>query len=313
LNYKHLIIDAQNLYWRSVLSSLKKCLDSENNKIYSNSIKNFIDRINELENKFGEKNCDIYLLFDNPLSTINKRKTIDVEYKHTREEKSVPKNFYKTLDMLQEILKVYKNNLYIIRYDGLEADDLVYPVVQYINKEKNDYKKLVISADMDWARAIGIDENIDWYNFVEVYNVNKFQEKYGFKPNGKKIQMYKALHGDNSDAIPNAVPYLPKEILFDIVEKYDNIDSLLKDLWNTSYKQDWKLKIKEAESRIKINYRLADYLIYKDLNNFIYICKEDLKLLRFYYTLHDIEFETKMYENKQELFFGKKNYKRGKK
>jgi hypothetical protein len=312
MSYKYLIIDAQNLYWRAVMASLKKCLDSDNRQIYANSIKNFLDRVNDFEKNYGEKNCEVYLLFDNPLSVINKRKSIDVEYKHTREDKNVPKNFYKTLDILLEIIKVYKKNLYIVKWDGLEADDLVYPIVQHINKEKNEDKKLVISADMDWARAIGVDNNIEWYNFVEIYNIKIFKDKYGFEPIGKKIQMYKAIHGDNSDAIPNAVPYLPKDILIDIIEHYDDVDKLLTEMWE--YKgipNQWAQKIKEAEKRIKINFRLADYVVYKNIPNYIYTCKEDLKMLRFWFSMHDIEFENKMYEDNQALFFqGKREIKK---
>jgi hypothetical protein len=305
-HYEYLLIDAQNLYWRAVMSSLKKFLDEENQKVYSNSIKNFLDRLNEFKSEYATKNSKIYLLFDNPLSVINKRKTIDVEYKHTREEKNVPKNFYKTLDVLQEILKNYADDLYIVRWDGLEADDLVYPVLTDINKNHTEVKKLIISADLDWARALGLDDNCEWYNFVQMYNKYNFKDFYGFSPVGKNIQMYKAIHGDNSDSIPNAVPYLPKEILLDIVDNYKNLEDLFSNLYK--YPDSWKIKITEAKNRININYQLADYIVYEGLDNFIFKCHENIKMLRFWFDLHDLEFETRMYEKSVDLFFQKPKY-----
>lgn len=314
--YDYLIIDAQNLYWRAVLSSLKKCLDKENHEIYSSSIRYFLDKVNDLKNIHGSKDCQIYLLFDNPLSTINKRKTIDVEYKHSRDEKYVPKNFYKTLDKLQEILRVYKDNLYIVKYEGLEADDLVLSVLNHINETEtdNDKEKLVISADMDWARSIGVDERVTWYNYVDKYTKENFKEKYEFSPDGKKIQMYKAIHGDNSDSIPNAVPYLPKHILLDIVENYKTVDNLLENLWNnTNYPQEWKTKIKESEKRIRINYRLVDYADQDNLKDFIFRCTENVSMLRFWFKQIDLQFETRMYDDREDLFFEQKKYRRLKK
>jgi hypothetical protein len=303
--YNNIIVDAQNLYWRSVHSSLKKCLDGENDKIYSNSIQEFLDRANKLRNTFGTFESKLFLLFDNPLSITNKRKSIDVNYKHSRDIKNVPKNFYKTLDCLQEILKVYKNFFYIIRYDGLEADDLVYPLFQTLNKKET---KLVVSADMDWSRALGIDDNCNWFNFFVEYNKEKFKEKYEFCPNGKSIQMYKAIRGDNSDSIPNAVPYLPKTILIDIVEKYNTPNELFKNI--SQYPEKWKLKIIEAKNRIVTNYKLVDYLEYEKLENFIFECKENIELLRFYFNLYDLQFEARMFDSEKDNFFEKKKYRR---
>jgi hypothetical protein len=314
LTYKYIIIDAQNLYWRSVFASLKKLLDKEDDKIYSNSIRDFLDRINDLKNRFGNFESYVYLLFDNPLSIINKRKTIDVEYKNNRDEKHVPKNFYKTLDCLQEILKVYKNNLYIVRYDGLEADDLLYPVLQEIDEKSKQEKKIVISADMDWGRCLGVDENCEWFNFATVYDRISFKEHYGFNPAGKAIQMYKSIHGDNSDAIPNAVPRIPKDILIDIVENFNSVDDLFNSMWNYSgIPSQWTQKIKEAEKRIRINYRLVDFIVYEKLNNFIFDCKENIKMLRFWFELNDLQFENRMFDKSKDSFFEKAKYRRIKK
>lgn len=311
MQYKYLIIDAQNLYWRAVTAALKKCLDNKDDRIYTNSLQNFLDRVNELKNKFGTYESHVYLLFDNPLSIINKRKKIDIEYKHSREEKNVPKNFYKTLDMLQEILHIYKNNFYIIKCEGLEADDLVYPILQEINKDNKEENKIVISADMDWARALGVDKKAHWYNFVEIFTQDNFKNQYGFSPDGKKIQMFKAIHGDNSDAVPNAVPYLPREILLDIIERYNSIDDLLKDLWSTcGYPQNWKLKINEAAKRLKINYRLVDFMNYSYKDIFIFPCKENIPLLRARFEMNGLQLETRMFDKGKDNFFEKKKYRR---
>ena len=58
--------------------------------------------------------------------------------------------------------------------------------------------------------------------------------------------MYKCIHGDKSDCIENAVPYLPKEILLYIVNTYSDLKSLFSNLWSDDkIPKQWKLKIKD--------------------------------------------------------------------
>ena len=57
-------------------------------------------------------------------------------------------------------------------------------------------------------------------------------DKYKFSPSGNKIKLYKAIHGDKSDNIENAVPYLPENILLDIINNFQDVNDFLKRFWN---------------------------------------------------------------------------------
>lgn len=303
--YKYLIIDGQNLYWRTVLGVFKNIYSLEEEsegEVNSIVIKEAFKRLENLKARFGYEDSLIYLLFDNPSSKINKRKLIYKEYKHARDKKVIPPVFYRILEVFQTLLQYAYNNCFLIMVEDLEADDLAKPLIDSLTFNEED-RGLVISADLDWAR--NITKNIDWFNYVAIYNEFSFKEEHGFSPIGKKIQLYKAFHGDNSDNIPNAVPYLPKEVLLYLVNKFDTLEDLLSNLWTIQEcPQTWKLKIKDAESQLVINYTLADFLdtpekIEKD----IVVCQENVKVLRYLYQLAGIPLDTKVFDPDSDNFF----------
>jgi len=311
MKYNYIVIDTSNLFWRSIIFSLEKTVNIENYVIYNNTIINFFDKLKELKDKFAFDDSKIYFLIDNPESHIQIREILSGgEYKHSRKTKNLPKNIYKTLNILRELLKNYSDNFFVVQCDILEADDLTYPLYKTFNLLPQE-RCLFISADMDWAR--NINENCDWYNYYTVHNEYTFKMKYGFYPKGKTIQMWKALKGDNSDCIPNAIPYLPNEILLDILNRFKDINDLYKNLWNQDYPTQWKIKLKEAELNIRMNYQLVDFIEPdKNIDNYIFKCKENLKKLEFWYKVLSIPFEPKMLLKKQSNndFFEKKKYKR---
>lgn len=305
--YKYICIDFNNLFWRSITSCLEKTLLVEEHIIYNISITNFLDRIKQLILRFGYDESIIYFLCDNPESHINVRKIIsNGEYKHSRESKNLPKNIYKTLNILLDILKNYDDNFRIVNCDHLEADDLTYPIRKQLELNEN-IKCLYISADLDWAR--NIDKYCNWFNFFTVHNFITFKNKYGFSPVGKSIQLMKAIKGDNSDCIVNAVPYLPKEILNDILNKFKDIDDLYDNLWKQDYSNKWKIKLKEKEVNVRLNYQLVDFILLEDsIDNYIYKCKKNLKKLNFWFDVLSIP----QYDSieKKKSYFKRKRYKR---
>ena len=312
MKYKYLLIDATNLLWRSLYSNVKEILINKE-LIYTGGIEQFIKRLNQLLFEFSYTDSSIvYLLFDNPKSELNFRQMIDEEYKHARLAKKPEKQIYNTMNLLMEILKNYSNNYRIANLDKLEADDLTKPILESLKTEIDDFNKvLVISADMDWSR--NIDKNIHWYNFVDIIDEVKFTEKYGFSPVGNKVKMYKALHGDTSDSIPNAVPYLDKNIMLHIIEKFDDPTILFKNLWKQEYSKHWKTKLFEAERQILTNFQLADFVdIECSIQEIVRKCTRNCKALRFYYKNLKIPFEgfmTTKEENKKSFLGMKKGYR----
>lgn len=311
MKYNNLIIDLNNLFWRATIQSLNKIISDGNiddNLFYSVTISDCLDRFNQLRNIYGDGNTTIYVLHDNPFSKINERELMDSSYKHARKNKNIPPIFYKSLDRFIEILKVYINNLYIVSYSKCEADDLVLPVLNHIG----DDSVLMISADMDWAR--GINDKVHWFNFSTIYSKDNFIDKYGFNPENNGVKLYKAIHGDKSDCIENAVPNLPKKILYYIVDNYTDIYDLLNRIWrDDEIPKQWKLKIKEAEIQLKINYQLVDFLpIDFNFNEIAIPAKEDIKELRGWFELMDLQKENRMIDPKKDAhsFLERKKYKR---
>ena len=296
MRYQNLIIDVSNLFWRNISISLKESLDKEKDKVYSNSIQMTINKINSLKNEYCTyQDCKVYLLFDNPVARINVRKEIDPLYKNSREKRRVPESFYKTLEILFELLQAYSDNFYLMKIPSLEADDIVQPLLKYLGG----VDCLLVSADLDWARSI--NKYTSWYNYYTLYQSETFKDKYGFYPNNNSITLYKAINGDHSDSIPNGCPNLRKEILIDICNRFNDDDDLFKRLFDkeVEYPQQWKLKLKENEIRIRTNYALADFIqIEGDITEYIIQCRESIKVLRSWYNMLDLDFEHRMKTDK---------------
>jgi 5'-3' exonuclease len=305
--YKYLILDMNNVYWRSVLSSFKNLTSLVENKEEEVNLNKIIlpetfKRVEKIKERFGFQDSQVYLLFDNPGSAIRRRKQIYREYKHARDKKVVPPIFYRTLEFLETILQYYNNNSFVIRIDDYEADDLLAPLIKLLDINDQD-QCLVVSADMDWAR--NINENTHWFNYLKVYDPKVFKEEYGFNPIGNKIQLYKAFHGDDSDNIPNAVPYCPKEVLLYLINKYDTLKNLLSAVLSIQeIPLQWRLKIKEAENQLKTNYLLADFLpLDEDIRDYTMICEENIPVLKYWFNFLDIPFEARMYDPAKDDFF----------
>ena len=309
MKFDNIIVDCNNIFWRSVISIVKKLSeDQDENIFYSLTIQDTLERIMQLKKTYGHNDTILYIAHDNPFSRINERELIDSTYKHARKNKKVPSVFYKSLEKLLEILKFYDDNLYLIGYDKCEADDLVLPILKHVKGTT-----LMVSADMDWARGIS-DDGICWFNFSKVYDVETFTKEYGFNPSGNGVKIYKAIHGDKSDCIENAVPHIPQKLLAHIVENYDSIYDLLNRVFRDEViPKQWKFKIQEAQIQLKINYQLVDFLpLDLSFEDIAIECKEDKEQLRSWMKLLDIPLENRLIDPKRDShsFLKRKKYKR---
>jgi 5'-3' exonuclease len=309
LKFNNIIIDLNNIFWRSVISIVKKLSeDHDENTFYSLTIQDTLERIMQLKKTYGHNDTILYIAHDNPFSRINERELIDSTYKHARKNKNVPPVFYKSLEKLIEILKFYDNSLYLISHAKCEADDLVLTVLKHVKGTT-----LMVSADMDWARGIS-DDGISWFNFSKIYDVDIFTKEYGFNPSGNGVKIYKAIHGDKSDCIENAVPHIPQKLLAHIVENYDSIYDLLNRVFrDDDIPKHWKLKIQEAQIQLKINYQLVDFLpLDLSFGDISYKCEFNVEKLRSWFRMLDMQFENRFIDPKKDAnsFLERKKYKR---
>lgn len=251
MRYAHCVIDAQNLFWRCFLHLSNSTVVLYNGRHVSGaSIKKCLALIDRLTTDFLFPDSHLYFLFDNPESKIRSRQEIDVNYKHTRQKENVPSAVYNTINTFQRLL-TYASNTYHTGYlQGHEADDLTEAVIKTIPSGE---RILVVSNDLDWAR--NISETVDWYDYETLYDVETFTSKFGFSPLSNRLEIYKSLHGDTSDNIPNAVPNMPSDILLAAVNACSSLDEVFAYPWPGK----WINKIRVAKPRILRNFELVKF------------------------------------------------------
>jgi len=307
MKYSTIICDGNNNFWRAWYTIATDIIQGKN-ITYDGGITQFFKNIKKIRDQFGYiDGTKIYFLFDNTVSTLELRKIIsEGTYKSHRLTKKAKNFLYKDLEYLIEIIKCYDDNFFVVRKEKCEADDLVKPILDKLKIDKNN-KCLLISVDMDWSRSI--TEDIHWYNYKDVIGRDKFNKKYGFDPKGKSVQLYKAIRGDSSDSIKSSVPNIPEKIVLDIVNNFDDVQELMRGLWETDYPDKWKHKIKEHELDIRKNYKLVDFIDIQDnIVDYIYDCKENVRKLEKLYTIKKIPLESRMIskEKKRNIFLGRR-------
>ena len=263
--FNYLLVDGSNLYHRSYN------LNKPNGK---NVITYLLDTVDKLINDYCNTDSIIYFIFDNSQSQINLRKNIDPLYKSNR-EKGNNKEIYKYHNIFIELLKVRNQNYKILMAGSLEADDLVKPLINYIDTiQKSYYKILLISNDMDWSR--NINDKVYWYNWNAILNKEEFYSKYKFFPSEEGIKIYKSIKGDSSDNISPAIYNFSMNDLISICDKAYDFNSY-KDFLNYIETLNEKLKqtIKSNLRNIKRNYTLVDFIEIKiNITEFIKNCKK---------------------------------------
>jgi 5'-3' exonuclease len=267
--FNYVLIDGSNLYHRSY------SLFKPNGK---NIINHLLETINKIQNDFCNNESILYFIFDNTQSQINIRKQIDPLYKSNREK--IDKEIYKYHNIFIELLKVKNDNYRILMAGTLEADDLVKPLIKYIDSiEKNYYRLLLISNDMDWSR--NINDKVYWYNWNNIINKEEFYSKYKFFPSEESIKIYKSIKGDPADSITPAIYNFPMVDLITICNDAYNFQSY-KDFLNYIETLNDKLKqlIKSNLRNIKRNYSLVDFInVNIDIKQYIKVCKKiDIQL-----------------------------------
>jgi len=99
-----------------------------------------------------------------------------------------------------------------------------------------------------------------------------------------------------------------EEIVLDICNRFNNVDELFKNLFDTDYPKQWKLKIKENEMRIRMNYALVDFIAVEgNIDEHIVHGKESIKALKSWYTILDLPLEYRM-KDKEDIKQQKDNF-----
>jgi len=283
MQYTTFIVDVYNLFYRANYITDESVVHYQNEKFHTEGIIGFLNLIEGYIKKFGTDDVKIYWLFDNAKTSIKKyRKSLSEEYKKTRVPQ--PEWFYKQLDMLELILKSYRNNSYLFRVQYIEADDYVNKIVDSYITDK-DYV-LMISEDSDWFR--GLSDNIHQYAKGKIYTKKEFFEEYGFEATYSNICFYKTFYGDKTDNIQPALHEFPKKFFIDVISKYDTIHKFIVGAKNKNLNYlnlGWIERIKRDEDKLITNWNLVESLdiSLSELDMFKVQCKFQENKLRLVY------------------------------
>jgi len=259
--YNKIAIDISNFYSRAYFASpeLTSIILPDGFELVTGGIIRTLKMLQRVEREFLDLDGEIYFLFDNCHSGINKRKDIDPDYKSNRTPRE--ETFYRSLDYLHLILMSYKDNYFTVKKQGYEADDLVESFAQKFISDNI----LLVTNDFDWFRAISETVHVAKYeqnikNYF-IYKPSDFEEKFGFPPTNTKMCLYKSFRGDKGDNVPNGCPGIRTKDLIRLVEDYDSIKQIYLDVQNIEYlSPTFKKKIIENRSRLIMNYKLVGYL-----------------------------------------------------
>ena len=190
--FDNLLLDMSNIYHRSFATSQNMTMPAPNGDILiTGGAITSLRTIRKLIREQLVPGGKIYCLYDSPTKEIvedsllhysNYRREIDPDYKAHREPKT--SEFYAGFNLLKTILLNYGNNIITVEIEGLEADDLVHPILEI----ETGRVSLMVSGDLDWARDIS--DNTFWMNHQKaILSISDFFNKYEFHP--EKLEMQK--------------------------------------------------------------------------------------------------------------------------
>ena len=160
------------------------------------------------------------------------RKEILPEYKQNRKEKYADQTdaekqaFKDFFEEYEETLELLSESYKVLRFQGVEADDLAAHLV----KEKKQYglsEVWMVSSDRDWDLLI--QEGVNRFSYVtrKEVTIDNWSEHYGVTP--EEYISFKCLTGDKGDNVPGINGIGPKraEQLIsqygDAMSIYDNV------------------------------------------------------------------------------------------
>lgn len=302
--YDNIYIDVSNFYYRaySVKTDLSTRLDS-GKEILTGGILISLKMIEKLEKSFLRDRGKIFFIFDNVHSGENKRKKIDPEYKANRFKRE--DSFYASLDYFHYLLLNMKDNYVVVKRPGSEADDLVSPLIENSNKNET---HLLVSNDKDWFRSISNKVHVAKYENKDyvIYDKEHFEKVNGYEPTSEKICIYKSFRGDGSDNIPKGVSGLREDDLKYLINNFDSLTEIMKNVDNLELSDIWKEKIRQNRSRILLNYKLVSFdpVPYEELKQYMFSCKFSPRILKTLY--ESLNFDYLKVDSRMVQYFPKK-------
>ena len=193
------------------------------------------------------------------------RKTIAPDYKQNRKDKFAEQSeeeriaFEEFFEEFEESLNLLREEYPILRYKGVEADDIAAHLVKYRKEYDLDYIWL-ISSDRDWDLLI--QENVGRFSYVtrKEVRLDNWKEHYEVSP--EQYISLKCLTGDKGDNVPGIPGIGPKRAVQLIRDYGDAMDIYNATPIESRYKYIQALN--ENAEQLLVNYELMDLMTYCD-------------------------------------------------
>ena len=193
------------------------------------------------------------------------RKGISPDYKQNRKDKFAEQTeaerlaFEEFFEEFEASLEVLAEDYPILRYKGVEADDIAAHLVKHKEKYNLEYIWL-ISSDRDWDLLI--QEKVGRFSYVtrKEVRLDNWREHYEVTPD-EYISM-KCLTGDKGDNVPGIPGIGPKRAVQLIRDYGDAMDIYNATPLESRYKYIQALN--ENAEQLLVNYELMDLMTYCD-------------------------------------------------
>lgn len=193
------------------------------------------------------------------------RKDIFPDYKQNRKDKFAEQTeeeriaFEEFFEEFEASLELLAEEYTVLRYKGVEADDIAAHLVKERKKYDLEYIWL-ISSDRDWDLLI--QENVGRFSYVtrKEVRLDNWSEHYDVSP--EQYISLKCLTGDKGDNVPGIPGIGPKRALT-LLEEYGSALQLY-DCLPIDSKYKYIKELNENAEQLLVNYELMDLISYCD-------------------------------------------------
>ncbi len=221
---KYILIDGHSLLFRSYYAL--PALKAGGMGITTGAVRGFLSILLKILEK---PHTHLVVALDTQAPTF--RHTSYKEYKAGRPE--VPEDFHKQVDVCRKLCKYL--GIPVVEFAGFEADDIIATIADRAAK-LGAYVD-IYTGDKDLFQLISKQVRVVIFrkgvSNIEIYDHDKFLEKYGFEPS--RFPIWKALAGDTSDNI-KGIPGIGTKRASKLLKTYESIDDILADKKVSPYK-----------------------------------------------------------------------------
>jgi 5'-3' exonuclease len=193
------------------------------------------------------------------------RKGISPDYKQNRKDKFAEQTeeeriaFEEFFEEFEASLELLAEEYPVLRYKGVEADDIAAHLVKHKNKYDLEYIWL-ISSDRDWDLLI--QENVGRFSYVtrKEVRLDNWKEHYDIDP--EEYISLKCLTGDKGDNVPGIPGIGPKRAV-QLIEQYGTAF----DIYNVcpiESRYKYIQSLNENAEQLLVNYELMDLMTFCD-------------------------------------------------